>query len=181
MDKIDKNTICGYLKNIHLFSALNKEQIENISQSCVSKNYKSGETIFKEKEVGNSVYIIASGEVRIHKSVATDNPIHLATLKENSLFGELSLITDIPRSATAIANNDVGLIEVPASTFMNVIMKDKSVALNFIHSLAKMICERLVSLDEQFTKHMQSCPLSKDAKIKEYQNVHDKLFSDWPF
>ena len=73
---------------------------------------EEGTTIFKEEEVGDSMYIIYRGDVRIHKSSTT-----LAILKEREVFGELSLLDSETRSASATTETDCFLFKIDQEPF----------------------------------------------------------------
>jgi len=73
--------------------------------------YKKGETIFKEGDVGDEMYIIKSGRVEIVKNI-NDEELVLATLDANSFFGEMALFGDKKRSATVRAVDDTQMITI---------------------------------------------------------------------
>ncbi|MEW5723836.1 MAG: Crp/Fnr family transcriptional regulator [Thermodesulfobacteriota bacterium] len=72
------------------------------------EEYKSGEIIFQDGDVGDWVYVITKGEVEISK-VAHGKKIVIEVLKEGDVFGEGSFFDKQPRSATAKALNDVAV------------------------------------------------------------------------
>lgn len=76
-----------------------------------SLTFKKGETIFKEGDVGDVMYIIKSGRVEIVKNV-NDEELVLATLDANSFFGEMALFGDKKRSATVRAVDNTQMISI---------------------------------------------------------------------
>ncbi|MBI5166075.1 MAG: cyclic nucleotide-binding domain-containing protein [Magnetospirillum sp.] len=78
--------------------------------------YQADQVIFEEGDAANSAYIVRSGSVRIVKRTSGD-PVVLTTLTANQAFGELALIDNSPRSATAIAAEMTELMMIPASKF----------------------------------------------------------------
>jgi len=73
--------------------------------------FKKGETIFKEGDLGDEMYIIKSGRVEIVKNV-NDEELVLATLDANSFFGEMALFGDKKRSATVRAIDNTQMITI---------------------------------------------------------------------
>jgi len=73
--------------------------------------YKTGETIFKEGDIGEKMYIIKSGRVEVVKKIH-DEEVVLATLEQNSFFGEMALFGDKRRTATVRAVEDTELIPI---------------------------------------------------------------------
>jgi len=67
-----------------------------------SKTYRIGEKIFTEGEAGKQAYLIKSGEVKITKIAKDDTPRTIATVKAGHIIGEMALIDDQPRAASAV-------------------------------------------------------------------------------
>jgi CRP-like cAMP-binding protein/predicted GNAT family N-acyltransferase len=78
---------------------------------------RSGELVFEEGETGNRAYVIDSGNVKISRARPDGTKLVLAILGRGDLFGELALIDDLPRSATAESLGDVELISLDRDLF----------------------------------------------------------------
>lgn len=65
------------------------------------KTFQEGDKIFAEGEVGNLAFVLQSGEVEIVKNAGEDNELVLGTIGAGGIFGEMALIDDSPRMATA--------------------------------------------------------------------------------
>src|SRR5262245_47469872 len=70
---------------------------------AVERAYDAGEIIFSEGEPGDSMFIVASGQVTIIKAMGSDTPVTLGFRAEGDLLGEVSLLSEAPRSASALA------------------------------------------------------------------------------
>jgi CRP/FNR family cyclic AMP-dependent transcriptional regulator len=95
------------------------------------RSFKRGETIFREGDVAEELYVIQSGQVEI----VTGNR-QLATLGENGIFGEMALIDKDPRSATARALTDVTLVPVAEKQFLFLVSQTPFFALKVMRVLA---------------------------------------------
>ena len=84
------------------------------------KNYKAGEVIVHEKTLGNSAYIIESGKVEVSRKFG-DQRIAFTTLGKGSIFGEMCLIDQLPRSATVTALENTTLTILGQVQFQNVL------------------------------------------------------------
>ncbi len=82
------------------------------------KVFYAGETVFKEGEQGERAYLIQEGQVQIIK-----NGITLATLGKGELFGEMALVDDQPRMATARASADAAVVIINRDTFREKLSK----------------------------------------------------------
>ncbi|MDO8140847.1 MAG: cyclic nucleotide-binding domain-containing protein, partial [Candidatus Brocadiales bacterium] len=104
---------------------------------------KKGEIIFKEGDVSDNAYIIKTGQVEISKDTGTQKVV-LAVLKEGDIFGEMGLIEDKPRSATATALDDVRLKAINHEKFNELFLKDPASLIPFF----KAVFERLRTMNE---------------------------------
>src|SRR5678816_1272154 len=105
------------LRSIPLFDSLNHEELTGLAQLLKSQTYSRNETIFWMHEKGEHLYIIESGIVRISYTDKEGQETDLATLKEGSFFGELSLIDGGPHSATARAATETVLLKLDRPSF----------------------------------------------------------------
>src|SRR3954465_16057228 len=77
---------------------------------------KEGEYVFREGDLGTEMYIINEGKVEILNEVGGEEQL-LAVLEKGDFFGEMSVLEDLPRAATARAAPDVRLLQLTVSTF----------------------------------------------------------------
>jgi CRP-like cAMP-binding protein len=109
------------LARVPLFSYLDPAERRKIADHMTPINVRKGTTIITEGEIGDSMYVIKSGQVGVYTTlmegdgvsvIKTDQErLHLATLKEGDFFGEQALITREPRSATIVSLTDVQLLK----------------------------------------------------------------------
>lgn len=97
---------------------------------------KAGETIFKEGETAQELYVIKSGQVEIRLGSRL-----LATLEANDIFGEMALFDSTPRSATAVAKTDVALVPVSKKDFVTLVSRVPTFALDIMSMLARRLRE----------------------------------------
>ncbi|MFO8003927.1 N-acyl amino acid synthase FeeM domain-containing protein [Thioalkalivibrio sp.] len=87
--------------------------------SCDRMVLRAGESVFLEGEVGEHAFVVDSGEIRITRERAFGEELTLAHLGRGELFGELALIDDKPRSASAFAVSDTELMTLDRETFQH--------------------------------------------------------------
>lgn len=102
------------------------------------KHYKDGQIIFCEHELGDEVYVIRKGQVKIVKMVE-DKEVLLAILKEGDIFGEMAILENKPRSATAIASGDTTLMFIRKENFELAVKEDPNIATKIIELLSNRI------------------------------------------
>src|ERR1700736_2737681 len=95
---------------------------------------KAGETIFREGDKAEELFVIKSGQVGIRLGNRT-----LSELPANSIFGEMASIDDSPRSATAVAVTDVELVAVSEKQFLFLVSQTPFFALKVMRVLARRL------------------------------------------
>jgi CRP/FNR family transcriptional regulator, cyclic AMP receptor protein len=96
--------------------------------------FKAGTIIFHQGDAASEMFVVKSGEVRIQLGNRT-----LAELKADSIFGEMALIDDEPRSASAIAITDVELVPVTEKQFLFMVGQTPYFALKVMRVLAQRL------------------------------------------
>jgi CRP-like cAMP-binding protein len=104
---------------------------------------KKGEVMFKEGDVSDNAYIIKTGQVEISKGEGKQKVV-LAILKDGDIFGEMGLIEDKPRSATATALDEVRMTAINHEKFNELFLKDPASLIPFF----KALFERLRTMNE---------------------------------
>lgn len=96
------NAIAEQLNRISIFNPLSDEEIEQLANASTSRVYAPGEAVVRAGQVGNSMFVIIRGSVKVQ---ITENNYQktVNTLAEDDFFGEMSLLTGEPRSANVIA------------------------------------------------------------------------------
>jgi CRP-like cAMP-binding protein len=84
-----------------------------------TKNYKSGEVLFSEGDPATSLFIMRKGAVSIRK-MKHKTYVEVARIAANEVIGELAFFDRLPRSATAVALNDVEAIEITFDSMENI-------------------------------------------------------------
>ena len=102
------------------------------------RTVRDGEVIFQEGETGDRMYIIQSGTVVISKTI--DDRRHvLATLVKGDFFGEMAIVSNMERSATATASGTVELLSFDRQGFEAMIGKNTKIAMNVIDKLSRRL------------------------------------------
>ena len=99
-----------------------------------TRNFTKGKTIFEEGDRGDEFYIIVRGEVEIRSGAR-----HFETLGPDGIFGEMALIDDSPRSATAVALTDVTVAPIKENQFLFLVQNTPFFALSVMRVLARRL------------------------------------------
>ncbi len=106
----------------------------------LGKTYQDGETIVREGEVGDRMFIIQSGRARVTRKIDGQD-IFLAELKAGDFFGEMAIINKEVRSATVQAAGEVRLLSIDKKNFLRRVHEDPSLAYQVLQRLSQKIRE----------------------------------------
>src|SRR5579864_7568060 len=97
----------AFLQRVSLFEGIHRREYGKLFQALVMRDYKVGEALFNEGEVGRALFILESGEVEVTHNGKDGRPRHVTTLKPGDCFGEIALVDHQPRIATVTAKGPV--------------------------------------------------------------------------
>ncbi len=126
------------LEKVPLFTGLSRRQLGKLLVKLFEKNYHPGETIFLEGEPAKALFIVLHGRVSILHA-GKEGVEQVATLTPGAYFGELALIDDLPRSATARADEHSTLLILYKSHFDELIEGHSTIAIRVMGNLLKAL------------------------------------------
>ena len=100
-----------------------------------ARDFKAGTVLFEEGQVGDFMYVVASGAVEIRRKVGDTDRV-LAVLPPGDFFGEMAILNSRPRSATAVVRVDSRLVVIEGNTFEAMLRARPEIALRIIKALA---------------------------------------------
>lgn len=136
----------------------------------MSRDYPEDTMIFSESQSGAEMYIIQSGQVSITK-VVDGNEVTLAVLKAGDMFGEMALLENKPRSASAIAHADCHLLVVNRRNFDQMVTTQPQL----ISKLTTTLAERLWSMYRQLDNANIQSPVQKMVDMLSLQMEKQKI------
>ena len=101
---------------------------------------RAGEFIFQEGDLGTEMFILQEGEVEILREV-DGSEVSLALLEKGDFFGEMSLLEELPRTASARARTDVKLLQIDGSTFDKMLRNNPEIAVRMMRKLSRRLRE----------------------------------------
>ena len=147
---------------------MNLQKIKSLSKAAylgsseeLKRTYPDNTMVFCEHEPGNALYIVQSGKVKITKMVA-NKEVLLAVLKEGDIFGEMALLENKPRSASAISYGGCNLMYVNRENFKNMISQQPQ-------TITRLIC---LLAERTWTVYRQLLNLQMKSKL---QRTYDTL------
>jgi CRP-like cAMP-binding protein len=138
----------GTLKDLSLFKDLNAEELADIAPLFFEKAYGKNSTLFVEGMTGEILYVIKKGAVQILKKTGINQETVLATLKEGEFLGEMSLIDNRPRTATARVSEESLLLVMTKKAFNSLLEKYPDISLKVLLVFLRIANDRLRKANE---------------------------------
>lgn len=138
--KVVEESIFSVLKRIPIFQDLTYKELKAVERILHRRTYKTDELIFKEYEPGVGMYIIEQGKVNI--TLGKENKL-LVLLSNGDFFGEMALILEGQRTASAIASEPTKLLGFFQPDLFNLLETNPRLGNKILQRLAQMIAERL--------------------------------------
>lgn len=122
------------LRGIDLFAQIPGDQLVPIAEIAEEVEFAKGQTIFSAGDVGDVLYLILEGEVRVHLGAQT-----IAELGTGQCFGELSILDREPRSASCTATTDVRALALGEPEFAELLWASPELGLALLRILASRL------------------------------------------
>ena len=136
------------LRSLPLFQELTAGELPQAATLFFEKAYSKNSTLFVEGMTGEILYVIRKGSVQITKKGGSGQEMVLATLKEGEFLGEMSLIDNRPRTATAKVAEESVLLVMTKKAFLTMMEKYPAIALKVLLVFLKIANERLRKANE---------------------------------
>jgi CRP-like cAMP-binding protein len=132
------------LKRVYLFQDLTSKELEQVLGICEVENFSAEQSIVREGESGDKMYLIVEGRVRIQKAIKGIGNEALAVLETGDFFGEMALVEDIERSADAVAHEGPAqLLSIKKEKFESLLFLNKDLAHSILWTFVRTLSGRL--------------------------------------
>src|SRR5712692_8956915 len=120
------------LARVPLFKRLEPHELEHLAEDVDQVDYTAGATIFNEHDLGDGLYVVENGSVRIWVMDEDVSEVTLAELKPGDFFGELAVLDRGERSSSATALTDTHLHRLSSDDFQKFLMEHSDCAIDVI-------------------------------------------------
>jgi len=135
------------LRTVPLFSELSDEALESLGHLATRRRYPKDTVIFFENEEGDCLFMILDGRIKVTILGDDGREIILTMLGSGDLFGEMALLDNEPRSATAIAVEESELLSLQRTDFQAVLGENPGIS----SALIKVLSQRLRRANHQIS------------------------------
>ncbi len=127
------------LKDIPLFSLLDEQERAVLAQNLDERSFLAGQIIIHEGEPGNAMFVVGRGQVELFIKDKEGQKVILEHVQPGELFGELSLLDEAPRSASAIATQNTTLYVIDRTDLEILVAAHPAAALDMLSALGKRL------------------------------------------
>jgi len=145
-----KSTI-QILEQIVLFAGMSQQHLRRIANIGFELQTAAGETVFEEGQKGDTFYIVLKGSVRVSRLISDTEEEALAVFESGAYFGEMSLLDSAPRSATAIANQDLTTFCLSRKDLDDLLFVDRDLAYELLWNFVRTLSSRLRASNDKMT------------------------------
>jgi CRP/FNR family transcriptional regulator, cyclic AMP receptor protein len=143
------------LSSIPLFKELDTLEVSEVAEILLKEKMEPGKVIFNEGDAGDKFYIIMKGEVEIFKKIGENREEVLAVLKAGDYFGEMSLLDQAPRSASARTRSEVVALTIFKPDFDLLLKASDSITAKIYRFFVATFSRRLREADEKIKRIAQ--------------------------
>lgn len=171
--------IFAFLKRSDLCKGFSDQEILELKESFQLLEFSQGQILFRKGDLSDAFYIIGKGSVEIRIPDRGHEEV-IATLTDNAILGEVGLLTDQVRSATAVTVRATSLLKMMRGTFERLLSEGKLVTFKFVYQIAKILSFRLRQMDQAMVKLMNDQRPGHEIN-HEMNQLRARLQVDWPF
>jgi CRP/FNR family transcriptional regulator/CRP/FNR family cyclic AMP-dependent transcriptional regulator len=164
------------LRNVHLFSALQENEIEAISRILFVGSHYKNQVIFQEGDTGDALFIVLKGTVKVCLYDEEGREYVLDVISKDGFFGELALIDELPRSANAVAMESSDLLVIKRQDFLKLLTDNPQIAIGILKVLSRRLRvadERIrwlafLNVEGRILKYLLEVGAKSGVKVKDY-------------
>ena len=128
------------LRGVPFFSSIEAGKLKLLAYSSTKLGFEDGEMVFRQGSTDGDAYFILEGAVDV-LTERNGHEVKVAHLPRYALFGEISALCDIPRTATVRAQGHLVALRIPKESFVELIGGSPGVALQVIRVLARRVAD----------------------------------------
>jgi len=151
-----------------LFRHLKPDQVEVVATLIDEERYfRKNQVVFRQGDMDGSLYLIKQGSIRLSKALPDDASVEVEFLRlgVGECFGELALITGLPRSASATANEDSMLLELRRDNFTSLLNRYSNIRFHIANLVEQRLEESKRVTSELSKRSLSPNPVSNTARL----------------
>ena len=166
-EMIPKALLDRLMATVPLFDGFAREDVSDFLSQCQRLDCTPGQLVIHEKEPGDTLYVVISGQLEVLRQTPGLGLLHIADIHPGDTFGEMSLLDQAPRSATVRCASACCLIALEARNLVHI----PTICLKLYRNLACMMAERLRDSNAAISLMAKAAPATEDGKIAASRSI----------
>jgi len=150
----DKDSIIKLLKGMVMFDELAGDEFLVAASYMNLYELKKGEFLFKEGDTGDYVCFVASGGIDVLKESITGKRVVISTVKQGYSLGEMSVIDETYRSASAMARENSSLVVLARNGFRIILDNHPEIGIKMLKGIARLLSRNMRKTSERLADYM---------------------------
>ena len=138
-----QDQLCTMIEGAQMFKDFSRQEIQNISHYARAYEVEKGNAVFREGEKGTFMCLLVDGRIDVMKEGDGRELKKITTIRPGKTMGEMSVIDDMPYSATAIAAEKVTLVLITKMNFDRMLEEQPVLGVKIFRQIARLISLRL--------------------------------------
>jgi serine/threonine protein phosphatase PrpC/CRP-like cAMP-binding protein len=156
-------------RGMPLFRYLTYRELVQVLGATTMRHVRAGQTIFPERSLGYELFVILAGRVALRKGETV-----LAELGPGGHFGEMALVDQDRRSATAVAVEDARMLVLPRRQFYQLLRKEPPLAVKLLWNFLQVLSGRLRKANEMLTSMKIELPMENTDEVTSAMDLGDR-------
>ena len=132
--RLHRNAKADLLRRVPLFAGLSRRELEQLGGIADELDLREGRTLIKQGDRGREFFTLLEGEATVAQDGKT-----LRTLRGGDFFGEIALVTDVPRTSTVTTTSAVRLLVLTKRDFQRLMREQPSIQRKVLEALAQRL------------------------------------------
>ena len=152
---INLEAVVGFLQETDIFSLLTSTELSEVTTILEFQRFAGGEVVFSEGDVGDAWYVLYEGTLSVSKHIPFKKDSKVAILSSPAVFGEMAILSSLPRSATIIARENVVVMRFARRKFERLLEEGKLGAYKLALGMGTVLSDRHRRLTDQVARLSQ--------------------------
>lgn len=140
------------LKSIPLFASVHGQELRRLAEVVHEKEIEQGEVLFAQNDLGEEMFLVHSGRIGIYQEASKNDLKRIHEIEPGGFFGEMAIVDELPRSATARAETDGKLLVLNKSDFRRAVQDHPDIAFEVFSEFSRRLRradERIRALSDE--------------------------------
>ncbi len=158
--------IAAVLKQVPFFAQLSIEQLAVLEQRGTVTAIAAGEFVFRQGDQADTMVVLLTGTIRVYLQNEEGNEVTLQQCEVGDYIGELALLDDQPRSATALCLSDCALFALPRDAFRQLLIAEPTIMFGVLAALTRRIRSRT---EEYYQSQLAQQLIEREAELERHR------------